>query len=308
MENPVVMIHDMVELCNNKEFINTAKVVTTDIGLIGMMPRLSALYQRFLFTFTNTASKHIAVVCRVTGPEIVRRMKEAREQGDSWNRPVSSRRSSNSHNRSIPMLTSISHLHTHTKQQDVLQDMIDQLPFDSPAPLATKAISKNFISLIFVSIHTTTQNASLVLYALADYEEYVQELLDEQKAVLAEEEAEEKGVEFGFSPDALKKMVKLDSFLRESLMFDEELQGPDPENFNPWRFVNKNKQASKVGMDFLRFGMGKHACPGRFLAIQEIKTIMSMILRKYRIVRPNPSASRSITGKPKGPLMFINRE
>ncbi|RUS24758.1 hypothetical protein BC938DRAFT_473106, partial [Jimgerdemannia flammicorona] len=89
MENPVVMIHDMVvnasasvfvgeELCNNKEFINTAKVVTTDIGnivlnigLIGMMPRLSALYQRFLFTFTNTASKHIAVVCRVTGPEIV---------------------------------------------------------------------------------------------------------------------------------------------------------------------------------------------------------------------------------------------
>ncbi|RUP47566.1 cytochrome P450 [Jimgerdemannia flammicorona] len=294
MENPVIMIQDMIanasasvfvgeELCNNKEFIHTSKVVTTDIGnillkigLIGLMPRLSILYQRFLFTFMNPASKHIAVVCRVTGPEVERRMKEAREQGDSWNRP-----------------------------RDILQDMIDQLPSDLPAPFVTKTISNNFMSLIFASIHTTTQNSSLVLYALADYEEYVQELLDEQKAVLAEGEAEEPGVEFGFSSNAIKKMAKLDSFLRE---FDEELQGPDPENFNPWRFVNKNKQASKVGIDFLRFGMGKHACPGRFFAIQEIKTIVSIIMRKYRIVRPNPSVSRSIKDPPQGPLMFIKRE
>ncbi|RUO96095.1 cytochrome P450 [Jimgerdemannia flammicorona] len=227
----------------------------------------------------NPASKHVDVVCRVTGPEIERRMKEAREQGDSWNRP-----------------------------QDILQVMIDQLPSDAPAPLVTEAIANNMMTLIFASIHTTTMHSALVLYALADYEEYVQELLDEQVAVLAEEEAEEPGVEFGFSSNAVKKMVKLDSFLRESLMLDEELQGPDPENFNPWRFVNKNKQATKVGVDFLRFGMGKHACPGRFFAIQEIKTIVSIIMRKSRIVRPTPSASRSIKEHPEGPLMFIKRE
>ncbi|RUS33900.1 hypothetical protein BC938DRAFT_483307 [Jimgerdemannia flammicorona] len=51
-----------------------------------------------------------------------------------------------------------------------------------------------------------------------------------------------------------------------------------------------------------------HACPGRFFAIQEIKTIVSIIMRKSRIVRPTPSASRSIKEHPEGPLMFIKRE
>ncbi|RUP47565.1 hypothetical protein BC936DRAFT_145582 [Jimgerdemannia flammicorona] len=163
MENPAMMVQDMIanasasvfvgeELCNNKEFIHTTKVLTTDvsnillkIGLIGLIPTLSVL---FLFTFVNPASKHVVVVSRVTSPEVERRMKEAREHGDSWNRP-----------------------------QDIIQDMIDQFPSDSPAPLVTKAITN-------------------ALYALADYEEYVQDLLDEQEAVLAEEEAEEPGVEF----------------------------------------------------------------------------------------------------------------
>ncbi|RUS31350.1 hypothetical protein BC938DRAFT_477999 [Jimgerdemannia flammicorona] len=52
----------------------------------------------------------------------------------------------------------------------------------------------------------------------------------------------------------------------------------------------------------------RHACPGRFFAVQEIKTIVSILIRKYRIVRPTPAVSRSIKINPKGPLMFIKRE
>ncbi|RUP47699.1 cytochrome P450, partial [Jimgerdemannia flammicorona] len=272
------------ELCNDEEFLMTAKIFTTDIGNViskitwtALIPGLSFLYQR------NPTSRHRAVVCRVTGPEIERRKKEAREQGDSWNRP-----------------------------QDILQILIDNFPSDTPAPVVTQDVSHNLLTLIFVSIHTTTMHSVLALYVLADYEEYVQELLDEQDAVMAEEEAEEEAGEpradFGFSPKAIKKMAKLDSLLRESIMYDEELQGPDPENFNPWRFVNKNKQATKVGVDYLRFGMGKHACPGRFFAIQVIKTILCILIRKYRIVRPTPAVPRSIKANPQGPLMFIKRE
>ncbi|KAG0211434.1 hypothetical protein BGX28_007926 [Mortierella sp. GBA30] len=66
-----------------------------------------------------------------------------------------------------------------------------------------------------------------------------------------------------------------------SLHQDYNLQGEDPTEFRPWRFVGKSKSATKVATDFLPFGMGKHACPGRFLAIQEIKTICALLVTRY---------------------------
>ncbi|KAF9581590.1 hypothetical protein BGW38_001337 [Lunasporangiospora selenospora] len=51
--------------------------------------------------------------------------------------------------------------------------------------------------------------------------------------------------------------------------------------FRPWRFVGKSKAATKASSDYLPFGMGKHACPGRFLAIQELKTVGAMMVARY---------------------------
>ncbi|KAG0247735.1 hypothetical protein DFQ27_001645 [Actinomortierella ambigua] len=62
---------------------------------------------------------------------------------------------------------------------------------------------------------------------------------------------------------------------------EEALQGPDPMEFRPWRFVGKGKGASKVGTDFLQFGMGKRACPGRFMATHDLKAFVCLILSRF---------------------------
>ncbi|CAB4412036.1 unnamed protein product [Rhizophagus irregularis] len=61
---------------------------------------------------------------------------------------------------------------------------------------------------------------------------------------------------------------------------DESLQGPNPTSFEPHRH---NVPASKVGRNFLTFGGGKHMCPGRFLAINEIKFFMHNAILNYNI-------------------------
>ncbi|CAO3627516.1 unnamed protein product [Cunninghamella blakesleeana] len=58
--------------------------------------------------------------------------------------------------------------------------------------------------------------------------------------------------------------------------------------YKPYRFVNAEKNAAKIGDDFVFFGMGKHACPGRWFAIQEIKTLISYIIRKFDVIPDEP--------------------
>lgn len=58
----------------------------------------------------------------------------------------------------------------------------------------------------------------------------------------------------------------------------------DLKEYKPFRFINTGKNSTKIGDDFLTFGMGKHACPGRWFAVQEIKTLISYIIRQYELV------------------------
>ncbi|PKC53756.1 cytochrome P450, partial [Rhizophagus irregularis] len=63
----------------------------------------------------------------------------------------------------------------------------------------------------------------------------------------------------------------------------ELLQGPNPKSFEPFRHIDKNAPASKISKNFVLFGAGKHACPGRYFAISEIKFFMHNIILKYNI-------------------------
>lgn len=61
--------------------------------------------------------------------------------------------------------------------------------------------------------------------------------------------------------------------------------------FDPYRFYNmrqKEEDAGKhqfvtLGSDVLSFGIGRHACPGRFFAANEIKLIVVNILRQFDV-------------------------
>ncbi|KAF9296698.1 hypothetical protein BGZ88_012057 [Linnemannia elongata] len=155
------------------------------------------------------------------------------------------------------------------------------------------------------------------------------------------------------SAAALKRMVHLDSFQREVLRCRTEAlthfhmarkentlsngmvipkygmmlanltsihannsaaHGPNPAKFQPWRYVGTFKTMTKVGVDYLPFGMGKHVCPGRFMASQQTKTVVSLMVSKFEKIEfqdlsQAASVLRTQHGNVASPaLVFTGRE
>ncbi|KAF4950622.1 hypothetical protein FSARC_13127 [Fusarium sarcochroum] len=84
----------------------------------------------------------------------------------------------------------------------------------------------------------------------------------------------------------LKKGTRLN--IDNSRMMDPEIY-PDPHVYNPHRFLEMREKAGTEHMahlvstssTHLGFGHGKHACPGRFFAANEIKVALCHIVVKY---------------------------
>ena len=81
----------------------------------------------------------------------------------------------------------------------------------------------------------------------------------------------------------LNKLDRIVSIRVEEIHSNEELQGQDPNEFNAFRYLNKDSPATLVEQSYLIFGLGKHACPGRFFAINEIKVALHYLLLNYNI-------------------------
>ncbi|KAJ0160447.1 Fumitremorgin C monooxygenase, partial [Colletotrichum tanaceti] len=56
--------------------------------------------------------------------------------------------------------------------------------------------------------------------------------------------------------------------------------------------VVANAQFVSVGQTSLTFGYGRHACPGRFFAVNEIKMIMATLLANYDLMNVGGSRER----------------
>ncbi|KAJ4245530.1 hypothetical protein NW762_014039 [Fusarium torreyae] len=84
----------------------------------------------------------------------------------------------------------------------------------------------------------------------------------------------------------LKKGTRLN--IDNSRMIDPEIY-PNPHVYNPHRFLEMREKAGTEHMahlvstssTHLGFGHGKHACPGRFFAANEIKVALCHIVVKY---------------------------
>ncbi|PBK63983.1 cytochrome P450 [Armillaria solidipes] len=78
----------------------------------------------------------------------------------------------------------------------------------------------------------------------------------------------------------------------------DEKNYEDPLEFKPWRFSEKSKQEGEGGeqegedirhhittpsLDFVFFGIGRAACPGRFFAVNELKALMCHVLLNFDV-------------------------
>ncbi|KAJ7621203.1 cytochrome P450 [Roridomyces roridus] len=210
-----------------------------------------------------------------------------------------------------------------SKPVDVLQTILDDRNIDLTNREAALArigeVNNLLLFLIFASVHLTSVHITWMINSIALHTECHEELLKELKLVLASHG----GV---LSDEALRNMPKLDSFMRETfrtrfdciggsqriVQEDTLLEGKyllpkgallnpitfrahqnpghwpgreDVMEFQPW---SHEEPSSRTSPAYLQFGLGRHACPGRFLAVNEAKLIVSYLLGRYDVKLKEP--------------------
>ncbi|KAF9275032.1 hypothetical protein BGZ68_000167 [Mortierella alpina] len=285
------------------------------------------IFRAVTYGILSPLQRHVQVLVDAATPVVQERRRqeaEALEKGVKYDRPL-----------------------------DILQGLLDN--FDKYGLKDLEDVCGHILVMVLVSVHTTSDNSTYLAYYLAAYPEYIEPLFQEQLTVLnqisreREEQRQGKlksgevvsakdfeGTQLDPKNDrdltsaAMKRMVKMDSFVREyfrckiqpatlphmarkdvllsngitihkgrkvvinaqSLHQSHEMQGEDPTEFRPWRFIGKSKAATKASTDFLPFGMGKHACPGRFLAIQELKTVGVLLVSRFSNIEMQDSSKK----------------
>ncbi|KAI6005461.1 cytochrome P450 [Pisolithus albus] len=221
------------------------------------------------------------------------------------------------------------------KPNDYLQWWLDTSPDTCPILLMRRMLSFNF-----AAIHTFAQ----ALLKLAENPQYAQVLREEVEAVVNKH---------GWTKDALSEMRKVDSFFKETQRFEgisictdltladgtfiprgtilafpvhrmhhDDAVFENPDAFEPFRFAKmRNKelngsgnQMTTLGPDVLSFGLGTHACPGRFFAATVMKTMMAHIVMSYDVKLEDDTChpqtlrvGRSIVPNPAAKVMFRKR-
>ncbi|KIY54029.1 cytochrome P450 [Fistulina hepatica ATCC 64428] len=170
------------------------------------------------------------------------------------------------------------------------------------------------LGLVFASVHQTSIISIWVLYQLARRPECISAIRTELKNIVEEDPVDGK---LNITYSSLKNADYLDSFIREVLRtkgdtlavirrttcdvplggyilpkgslviplatlshFNTNEHGDDANEFIGGRWVGSGKLAVTVGPNYWPFGLGHFVCPGRTLAVAEIKLILLHLLAR----------------------------
>ncbi|MEV0338077.1 cytochrome P450 [Nocardia sp. NPDC050713] len=203
------------------------------------------------------------------------------------------------------------------------RDMLDVLvsvPGENGEPrFSASEITGIFISMMFAGHHTTSGTAAWTVIELLRHPE----LLGNVVAELDELYADGSPVSFG----ALRQIPRLEAVLKETLRLhppliilmrvargDFEVCGhhiaegdhvaatpaisnrlpedfPDPDAFDPGRYIDPNQEDIVNRWTWIPFGAGKHRCVGAAFALMQLKAIFSILLRDWEFEMAQPSDS-----------------
>ncbi|KAE8423996.1 cytochrome P450 [Aspergillus pseudocaelatus] len=209
-----------------------------------------------------------------------------------------------------------------------------------------------FGQIIFsvAAIHTTSDMLTQVLYDLCGRDELIRALREEVITVVQEEGWKKPTLyKLKLMDSVLKESQRLkpisivsmrrvatadlklsdgtyipkDTFLSVSSerMWDSEIY-PNPLEFDGYRFLKLREvpghetsaQVVSPSPEHMGFGFGRHACPGRFFAINEVKIALCHILLKYEFKLADGSVPRarknglSLNSDPTMKLMIRRRQ
>ncbi|KAI0714847.1 cytochrome P450 [Earliella scabrosa] len=215
----------------------------------------------------------------------------------------------------------------------------------SDEEIATRLLMVNVAAL-----DTTSKSLTHALFDLAAAPEYIQPLREEIESVLAVEGWTKIAMGKMWKLDSfLKESQRVNGLtlvalgrkaLRDVTLSDgtvipagsivaapavaihhDDSKYPTASTFDPFRFSRMREaedegnkhQFVKTSMEFIPFGHGRHSCPGRFFAANELKALLAYIVLNYDLKLVGPRRPENVTfavnvmPDPNGELLFRKR-
>ncbi|PRQ03785.1 cytochrome P450 [Enhygromyxa salina] len=195
-----------------------------------------------------------------------------------------------------------------TVGEDMLQSLMDA-SYKDGRKLSEDEISGLLLTIMFAGHHTSGVTFSWTGILLAQHPEWVAELRAEQSALLGDRDE--------LTLEDLRAMPKLDATIKEVLRMyppivvmmrkvvnDFSFGGydiphgsmifasptvshympevfPEPERFDPTRFMDPRNEDKKNPMAWIPFGAGRHRCMGIMFAQLQLRALWSHLLRNF---------------------------
>ncbi|KZT08258.1 cytochrome P450 [Laetiporus sulphureus 93-53] len=276
--------------CRDPDYCELNKRFTIDFiqgaAIINLFPRLlKPIVARFLTNVPRSVDRGL----KHLGPIISERFENIEKLGEKWAE----------------------------KPNDLLQWLIDASRGEEHS---VRALVLRMLTVNVAAIHTSSMTFTHALFYLAAYPEYVQPLREEVEAVVTQEGwskaamirmrkvdsfLKEINRVTGVGAKSLNRKAMKDitfsdgtfipagtfvSAASRATHFDEGIY-PDALKFNPWRFSDMREcqgESTKhhmvsTSVDYLSFGHGRHACPGRFFAVNELKALLAHVVVTYDV-------------------------
>ncbi|KAF4626773.1 hypothetical protein G7Y89_g11385 [Cudoniella acicularis] len=274
-------------LCHNEEYLNNAIGYAESVLVSAEMIRIFPDWMKPALMTLTPIARQKKIAAKFLYPLIKERF--ALEEGDSKKA---------------------------AKPDDMLQWLIDAAP---PSERTLERLSEIVMALNVASLHTTTMTVTNILYRLASEPPYYTEELRKEIAenLTADGSLDKTKIGKLKKMDSFmrERVVELLILVWKDYRFKDGTVIPrgtvlavpsyclhrdpavytKPRDFDGFRFsrprevaadggkTNENIKHQMVSTDinYLAFGHGKHACPGRFFAVNEMKMILAHILPNY---------------------------